>query len=48
MLTQRGEGLLWEGLAAFAARLMPILDRKLNRHLYEGRISGCGKVFYPK
>jgi hypothetical protein len=44
----REEGLLPEGLAPFATRLLPVLDRKLNRHLYDGRVSGYGKVFYPK
>jgi len=44
----REEGLLPEGLAPFANRLMPILYRKLNRHLYDDRVSGYGKVFFPK
>lgn len=42
------EGLLPEGLAPFGARLMPVLERKLNRHLYDGRAEGYGKVFFPK
>lgn len=37
-----------EGLAPFAARLMPVLEGKLNRHLCDGRIVGYGKVFFPK
>ena len=44
----RDEGLLPEGLAPFAARLMPVLERKLNRHLYDGRVAGYGKVLFPK
>jgi hypothetical protein len=44
----RDEGLLPEGLAPFAARLLSVLERKLNRHLYDGRTEGYGKVFFPK
>lgn len=44
----RGEGLLPEGLPPFAARLLPVLEPKLNRHLYDGRVEGYGKVFFPK
>lgn len=42
------EGLLPDGLAPFAARLIPVLERKLNRHLYDRRAEGYGKVFFPK
>lgn len=32
----------------FAARLLPILESKFNHHLYDERVSGYGKVFFPK
>jgi len=44
----REQGHLTEDAAPFAARLMPIVDRKFNRHLYDGRVEGYGKVFFPK
>lgn len=37
-----------EGLSPFGERLMPIVARKYNRHLYDGRVWGYGKVLYPK
>jgi hypothetical protein len=44
----REQGLLTEDPAPFATRLMPIVDRKFNRHLSDGRVEGYGKVFFPK
>jgi hypothetical protein len=44
----RDEGHLNEELKPFAAKLMPILEGKFNRQLYDGRMSGYGKVFFPK
>jgi hypothetical protein len=44
----RQEGQVSEPPAPFAARLMPIVETKFNRHLYEGRTEGYGKVFFPK
>lgn len=34
-------------LAPFADRLMNIIEKKFNRHLYDGRIEGYGYVLYP-
>ena len=44
----RDEGHLTEGVAPFDAQLMPVVERKFNRHLYDGRVAGYGKVFFPK
>jgi hypothetical protein len=41
-------GLLVDELAPFAQRLMGIVERKFNRHLYDGRIEGYGIVLFPK
>ncbi len=32
----------------FAARLLTILESKFNHHLYDQRVSGYGKILYPK
>lgn len=37
-----------EPLSPFAARLMPIVETKFNHHLYDGRVAGYGKVFFPQ
>jgi hypothetical protein len=42
------EGLSTDAPPPFAARLIPIIETKFNRHLYDGRIAGYGKVFFPK
>jgi len=34
--------------AAFDARIIVAVERKYNRHLYDGRIEGYGKVLFPK
>lgn len=34
-------------LAPFAERINAVADAKLNRHLYDGRVWGYGKVWYP-
>jgi hypothetical protein len=44
----RDEGHLAQPVAPFDARLMPVIEPKFNRHLYDGRVQGYGKVFYPK
>ena len=44
----REQGHAPEPPAPFAARLMPIVQTKFNHHLYDGRIAGYGKVFFPK
>lgn len=44
----RDKGQLAEPVAAFDARLMPVVEQKYNRHLFDGRVEGYGKVFYPK
>jgi len=35
-------------LAPFAEKIKEVADAKLNRHLYDGRVWGYGKVWYPK
>lgn len=42
------EGILTENLAPFAEKLMEIVEKKLNCHLYDGRVRGYGYVLYPK
>jgi len=32
----------------FASQLVGILEQKFNRHLYDGRVEGYGKVLFPK
>ena len=44
----RDEGHLNADPKPFAAKLVPIIERKFNRQLYDGRMSGYGKVFFPK
>ena len=34
--------------ASFASKLLPVIDSKFNRHLYTGRVSGYGKILFPK
>jgi hypothetical protein len=35
-------------LSPFAAKLMAVAESKFNCHLYDGRVEGYGKVFFPK
>ena len=35
-------------LAPFAKRILETVKDKLNRHLYNGRVEGYGKVLFPK
>lgn len=42
------EGILDDDLAPFAVRVMEIVEKKLNCHLYDGRVKGYGYVLYPK
>jgi hypothetical protein len=35
-------------LAPFATRILEAVNDKLNRHLYNGRVEGYGKVLFPK
>lgn len=42
------QGRLHTPLGPFAQRLLAKVDGKFNRHLYDGRIEGYGKVLYPK
>jgi hypothetical protein len=35
-------------LGCFAEKLMPMVETKFNRHLYDGRVWGYGKVFFPE
>jgi hypothetical protein len=35
-------------LSPFATQLIALVETKFNRHLYDGRIEGYGKVFFPK
>jgi len=37
-----------ERLGPFASRLVQVAQAKFNRHLYDGRIEGYGKVLFPK
>ena len=37
-----------EQLRPFASRLIEQIDAKFNRHLYDGRVWGYGKVWFPK
>lgn len=32
----------------FAQKLLPVIDSKFNRHLYQGQVWGYGKVLFPK
>ena len=35
-------------LALFAGKILTAADAKFNRHVYDGRVEGYGKVFFPK
>jgi len=35
-------------LAPFAERISEVVKDKFNRHLYNGRVEGYGKVLFPK
>jgi hypothetical protein len=35
-------------LPPFATRILKAVEKKLNRHLYTGRVKGYGKVLFPK
>ena len=41
-------GQLADQMAPFDARLLSVVRPKYNRHLYEGRVQGYGKVLFPK
>jgi len=41
-------GLIDGPLGPFAAKLLEVAAGKLNRHLYNGRVEGYGKVLFPK
>lgn len=43
----KGHGHL-ESTAAFDTRMIAAVEGKYNRHLYDGRIEGYGKVLFPK
>lgn len=47
-LILREEGRNTDPAPPFAARLLPILESKFNYHLYDRRVAGYGKVFFPK
>lgn len=34
-------------LAPFASRVIQVIDGNFNKHLYDGRLWGYGKVFFP-
>ena len=48
------QAILWEkkqvsdAPSRFAQALLETVDVKFNRHLYDGRVWGYGKVFYPE
>jgi hypothetical protein len=44
----RRHGLIEEEPRPFARRLMDVVEGKLNRHLYDGRIEGYGTVLFPR
>jgi hypothetical protein len=44
----RDEGREVDPISPFEAKLMPVLDPKFNRHLYDGRVRGYGKVLFPR
>jgi Protein of unknown function (DUF3800) len=46
--TLKRYGLIDDELAPFAQRLINVVEPKLNRHLYDGRVDGYGVVIYPK
>lgn len=41
-------GHLVEHMAPFDSRLLAVVQEKYNRHLYDGRVQGYGKVLFPK
>jgi hypothetical protein len=36
------------GASGFATRLLDVAEQKFNRHLYDGRVWGYGKVLFPE
>lgn len=44
----REVGHISEGPPPFAARLLEVVAAKFNRQLYENRVQGYGKVFFPQ
>ena len=46
MLLEKGR--IARPLAPFADKINAVADAKFNRHLYDGRVEGYGKVWYPK
>jgi hypothetical protein len=44
----RDYGHLEGDIAPFTASLLPVLELKFNRQIYQGIVEGYGKVFYPK
>jgi hypothetical protein len=44
----REQQLVESAPAPFAQRLLDAVADKFNRHLYDGRIWGYGKVLFPK
>jgi hypothetical protein len=44
----RGKGRIDRGQGPFGRRLLEVAEPKFNRHLYDGRVEGYGKVLYPK
>lgn len=44
----REKGLITDEPTRFARQLLQTVDGKFNRHLYDGRVSGYGKVFFPE
>jgi hypothetical protein len=44
----REKGRITDDPTAFAARILEVAETKFNRHLYDGRVWGYGKVFFPE
>jgi len=36
------------GASAFATTLLEVVEQKFNRHLYDRRVWGYGKVLFPE
>lgn len=44
----REKGRISQGPTAFASQLLEAVEPKFNKHLYDGRLWGYGKVFFPE
>ena len=44
----REKGMVADIPSPFDQHLMAVVEHKCNRHLYDGRVWGYGKVFFPE